>query len=331
MQSFQLNNQGMVSIIKRKLLFLFPALFLLTSCSSQKLNLPCHQSIIIKGTIPQEKLMKDLRILSSNFMQGRQTGTLGSLRAQEYIIQQFQELELRAFYQNYTQAFTFSKNHSAKNIVGWLKGKTFPDRYIVITAHYDHLGMLGNKVYNGADDNASGVSTMLNLAHYFQKNRPEHSIIFAAMDAEEAGLFGAKFFVKNSPVAIQKILLNINLDMLAQDEAKKRLYISGLHKNPHLKIAIKNALKSPQLCIKQGHEGRYRNRKSIANNVDWSNASDHAEFRKANIPYLYFGVDPHRHYHQLTDTYESINPTFFTAVSESILSIVKQLDKQLEQ
>ena len=116
-------------------------------------------------------------------------------------------------------------------MVAWLEGTQYPDKYIVITAHYDHLGKSGGKIYNGADDNASGVAAMLSIAEQLRRSRPKHSVIFLATDAEEKGLYGAKAFVQKPPVEISSIRFNLNLDMLAQGGGTSpKLYVS---RGPH--------------------------------------------------------------------------------------------------
>src|SRR5690606_18370697 len=100
------------------------------------------------------------------------------------------------------------------NVLGWIKGTENPDSFIVISAHYDHEGVKKGIIYNGADDNASGVSALFSFAEYFKSNPPKHSVILAAFDAEELGLRGSKYFVENPIVPLEKIRLNINLDMV---------------------------------------------------------------------------------------------------------------------
>ncbi|PYT04339.1 MAG: hypothetical protein DMF65_02290 [Acidobacteria bacterium] len=110
---------------------------------------------------------------------------------------------MRAFWSSYEQPFDLSPGGDGQprkgvNVVTVVRGKTHPERLIVVTAHYDHLGIRGGQIYNGADDNASGVAALLELAAHFSRERPDNSMIFAALDAEEIGLVGARALVKQA-------------------------------------------------------------------------------------------------------------------------------------
>ncbi len=108
----------------------------------------------------------------------------------------------------------FRKKFETQNIVGMIRGTVQPDSFLVITAHYDHLGMMGNKtVFPGANDNASGVAMLLNLARYYSKNPPGFSMIFIALSAEELGLLGARYFTEHPPIDLNKIKFLINFDL----------------------------------------------------------------------------------------------------------------------
>src|SRR5690606_30456084 len=113
--------------------------------------------------------------------------------------------------EGWMQEFTIPGSGSeplpAANVVGMVRGTDDPDEYIVVTAHFDHLGRQGNQVYHGADDNASGTAGLIELARYFAAHPPEHSMIFAALDAEEHGLLGARHFVADPPVPLENIVL----------------------------------------------------------------------------------------------------------------------------
>lgn len=111
------------------------------------------------------------------------------------------------------------KDFKAQNICGLVKGTTKPDSFIVITAHYDHLGGLGDKVFfPGANDNASGVSLLLSLAKYYSKNPPNFSIAFILFSGEEAGLVGSKYFVNNPLINLNNVRFLINTDLAGTGE-----------------------------------------------------------------------------------------------------------------
>src|SRR5919205_403655 len=162
----------------------------------------------------EQQLFRAVQVLSADSMEGRKTGTEGSARARRYIEGEFKRLGLLPFGASYGQPFAFaggrdSTTYHGTNIVGYLKGTAHPDKYIVLSAHYDHLGVINGEIYHGADDNASGVAALLVLAQELGKERPESSIIFAAFDAEEFGEQGARAFVRVPPVERRAIVLDI--------------------------------------------------------------------------------------------------------------------------
>jgi len=269
------------------------------------------------------QVLKDLKMLSSNEFEGRKTGTPGAEKARNFIIERFKKLGLRPFPSDtaYIQTFNFTNkqgsNINGKNVIGYIPGKI--DEAIVISAHYDHLGIRADQVYNGADDNASGVAALLLFAKYFMNNRPNFTLIFVAFDAEETGLEGAKAFINTPPLAINKIKLNINMDMLAHND-KGEIYACGTYLYPQLKKYISS--NNPKLKIILGHDD------PNTGQDDWTNQSDQAAFHAKQIPFIYFGVEDHKDYHQPTDTYENINPTFYVNAVDGILYIIKEIDNK---
>lgn len=262
----------------------------------------------------------DLQQLASDAMAGRATGTAGSQLAQQYLQRRFTELALQPMQPGFAQHFVFRDGFSERqgvNMLGLRRGCKAPDLYIVVTAHYDHLQPQGRRVFNGADDNASGVAGLLYLAAKTQQHCPVYSYLFLATDAEERGLDGAKAFLAQPPVPVQQIILNINLDMISRGESNQRLYLAGKKQLPQLQ-AMAEQLKTP-LKLTLARDGRQsRLGRSSHPPIDWSNASDHAVFRKAGIPFLYFGVDVHPQYHTPQDDWQRIDPEYFFAALQLI-------------
>src|SRR5699024_2918898 len=150
-----------------------------------------------QGMVDSVQLLKDVEVLSANEMKGRKVGTKGNRKAQVYILQRFREIGLEKFDHTYEQPFFFYTSSSQKvmgtNLMGAISGSK-DSSWIVISAHYDHLGvndsLIQDSIYNGADDNASGVAGMLAIASYFKQHPPTHNLLFVAFDAEEEGLRG---------------------------------------------------------------------------------------------------------------------------------------------
>lgn len=281
-------------------------LFSLSSCA-QKIN--------------ERTVLSDLKSLSSDQFEGRKTGTKGAAMAAKMISNRFRELRLDSFSENYTQTFIIKNKLNelikGNNIIGYVKGKT--DQAIVISAHYDHLGIINNKIFNGADDDASGVCAVLEYAAYFAKYQPQHTLIFVAFDAEEMGLQGSKYFVNNPPISLQNILININMDMIAHND-KNELYACGTFHFPELKEHIFIKSDAPKILFghddpKLGHD-------------DWTFQSDHGSFFEKKIPFIYFGVEDHSDYHKETDEFKNINQNFYLKSVAAILDIIKNIDKK---
>lgn len=278
------------------------------------------------NVINVSQLLNDVKILSTDEMQGRFVGTPGGVKAREYVVKRFQEVGLKSFNDSFTQPFGLLSRSEKKiegaNVVGYLKGRKNADKYLVITAHYDHLGVYQGQIFNGADDNASGTSALFAMAQYFRQHPPQNSLIFVAFDAEEAGLQGARKFVDQLPVKKEQILLNINMDMISRNKANE-LFVSGTRHYPSLKPYLESIAKGSSIKLRLGHDQPEPPRD------DWTNQSDHYAFHQAKIPFLYFGVEDHQDYHRPTDDFENIDQTFYVHAVETILSAIKLLDVNL--
>lgn len=253
-------------------------------------------------------------------MQGRRIGSDGGAKAREYVLKRFKEAGLTTV----TQAVLFTggdkKEVQGANVYGIIKGKTHPEKYIVVSAHYDHVGVINNEIYNGADDNASGVSALFALAAYFKKHPPQHSLIFVAFDGEETAVVGSRKFVAEPPVKIENIVLNVNMDMISHSD-KNELYIAGTHPYPQFKPYVDKVVTRAKVKLLYGHDGR------PGTGDDWTFQSDHGSFHMKKIPFVYFGVEDHKDYHRPTDDFPTITKEFYINSVEAILDALKELDK----
>ncbi|WP_460891983.1 M20/M25/M40 family metallo-hydrolase [Rufibacter soli] len=272
-------------------------------------------------TYTPQQVLKDVEILAADSMGGRLPNTPGHAKAQQYLLQRFKMIGLSPILQPFQFTARATKEQvTGTNIIGTIAGKS--EKVIVITAHYDHVGTRNRKIFNGADDDASGVGALLALATYFQKHQPQHTLYFVAFDAEEQGLSGSKAFVEKLPVAKDKILLNVNMDMVSIS-AKNELFASGTFHYPWVKPILEKVALPEQFKLSFGHD------RPEQGHDDWTFQSDHGSFHKAKIPYVYFGVEDHPHYHQETDEYKNIHPSFYLKAVETILRAVQALDQQL--
>jgi len=270
----------------------------------------------------ESNLLYNIKTISSDSFQGRRTGTKGAIKTKKYIIDHFETLNIKPLGKNYEQPFSFlnkGKNYHAANVLGIISGTTFPESYIVISAHYDHEGVKRGNIYNGADDNASGLSALFSFAEYFKNNPPKHSVILAAFDGEELGLKGSMHFVQHSIVPLKDIMINLNLDMISRSD-KSELFAVGTSYSKILEDVILNTKNPPNLMLLTGHD----NKKDWRN--DWTYSSDHASFHTKGIPFLYFGVVDHEDYHKPTDDYENIDPEFYIEAVKTIISVFEKVD-----
>ncbi|MES2418104.1 MAG: M28 family peptidase [Bacteroidota bacterium] len=298
-----------------KRIFLIP-LALLLSCGAAKTTGGTQ------ATAVSTQLLKDVETLSLDSYEGRKTGTKGAEMARTYLTGRLKEIGLKPYpgTSGYEQKFETKSRNGATvegiNLISYIPGKT--SNIIVISAHYDHVGVIKNEVYNGADDNASGVAGLLQFAKYFSKNKPNNTLIFAIFDAEEMGLLGAKAFVAKPPVGLERIKLNINMDMISHND-KGELYAAGTFKYPQLKPYFITT--NPKLKLLLGHDD------PKLGHDDWTNQSDQGAFNAKNIPFIYFGVEDHKDYHKASDEFQNINKAFFIDAANAIQEVIVNIDK----
>jgi hypothetical protein len=301
-----------------KVLFLSLVLFVSASGTFPQSSKAAPESKLIDAA----QLLRDIQTLSADDMEGRSPRQPSIQRARDYVETRFKDAGLEPIGATFKQEFQMSELsrvhiYKVVNFVGLIKGKKYADKYIVITAHYDHEGVKARKTYNGADDNASGTAALFAIASHFKKNLPDHSLIFVAFDAEELGLLGSRYFVRNLPVPKESILLNVNMDMISRND-KGELYAVGTKTNPHLKPVLEQVQKTVPVKLRLGHE-------------EWTVQSDQASFHAAKIPFIYFGVEDHKDYHKPTDDFTNIQPGFYVAAVETIIASIKALDESTKQ
>lgn len=192
----------------------------------------------------------------------------------------------------------FIEKYETQNVIGYISGSLKPDSFIVVTAHYDHLGKMGKETYfPGANDNASGIAMILNLAKYYSKNQPKYSVVFISLAAEEIGLYGAKEFTENPLFKLDKIKFLVNFDLAGTGEEGIRVVNGSVYKDKFdllSKINTENNL-LPKVDI----------RGAACN-------SDHCLFHQKGVPCFYIytqgGISA---YHDVYDKYETLPLTEF--------------------
>ena len=279
--------------------------------------------------IDSERLMSTVTTLADPKFEGRAAGSPGGIAARAWILERFKASGLHPVSGSYVFPFKFARQSmtgldgEGANVLGMCVGKDPTLPMFVVSAHYDHLGIRDGVIYPGADDNASGVAVILEVAAYCQKHPFRRSLVFAAFDAEEGGLNGARVFVSNPPLPKDRIALNVNLDMVSRSE-KREIFIAGTYHTPALKAPLEEVARGAPITVLFGHDRP----KAIAGGVDdWTNQSDHGPFHAAKIPFVYFGVEDHADYHKPTDTADKISRGFFVDVAETVLDAILHLDR----
>jgi hypothetical protein len=270
------------------------------------------------------ELMAIVNELASAKYEGRRAGSPGGIAARNYIRSAYTSIGLTpAGTAGFDQPFRFREDLDSANLVGLVTGTEPQLKALVVTAHYDHLGVRDGATYFGADDNASGIAGLLAIARAVKAQPLRHTVIFAALDAEELGLQGAKAFVTRAPVPLDRLALNINLDMLSRS-ARKEIYAAGPYHYPWLKPVLEAVQTRSAVRIRFGHD------LPNTGNDDWTLQSDHGAFHQAHVPFLYFGVEDHPDYHKPTDTPDKIDATFFTNVVAMVLDATRTFDAALD-
>ncbi|RZJ46234.1 MAG: M28 family peptidase [Brevundimonas sp.] len=281
----------------------------------------------------QAQLLDDVRILSSDEMGGRGTGTAGGEMARNYIVGRLEALGVAPPAMGRLQPFEATGRTRAGpttfngvNIIGVIPGTRVADKYIVVTAHYDHVGTNDGQVFNGADDNASGVATMLALAADLKRQAPEHSVIIVALDGEERGLLGAKHFVEAPPVPLTSIAMNLNFDMTARAETDGKLWVTGTYQNPQFRPILEALPADGAVALAFG-----KDTPADTGADNWVEASDHGAFYRAQVPFLYLGVNYHPDYHRPSDDFERITPAVFASATSLSIASFRALDRALNR
>jgi len=297
---------------------------------AQRQTRPASQTAQASLRIDSDRLMAAVATLADPKWEGRAAGSPGGIAARAWVVEQFRATGLQPVAGAYVHPFKYTRmtmsgrqDGEAANVLGMCVGTDSKLPFFIVSAHYDHLGIRDGEVYPGADDDASGMAVVLELAAFCRKTPFRHSIVFAAFDAEERGLQGAKAFMVKPPVPLERIGLNVNLDMVSRND-KREIFVSGTFHYPALKAPLDEVAKRAPITVLFGHDKPV----TVAGGVeDWTNQSDHGPFHEANIPFVYFGVEDHPDYHKPTDTADKINRGFFVDVAETILDSVLALDR----
>jgi Zn-dependent M28 family amino/carboxypeptidase len=287
--------------------------------------------------ISEKQMKKDVEYLASDELEGRDTGSPGEAKAADYVAKRFEKLGISPKgTANYFQSFTFKaqrNSHSTdstelpemegKNVVGYIDNGA--PSTVVIGAHFDHLGYGGKgsgskfsgegEIHNGADDNASGVAMLLQLAANLKKGPTHNNYLFIAFSGEEKGLFGSNYFAKNPTIDIERVNYMINMDMVGRLDNDHTLAVYGIGTSPGWKDACEKANSFGfKLIYEESGVG----------------PSDHTSFYLQDVPVLHFFTGQHEDYHKPSDDANKINYKGMVDVASYVYTIVVDMDDELK-
>lgn len=282
--------------------------------------------------VSEQNLKKTVSYLASDELKGRLTGSEGEKKASEFISKEFKSLKLKprngkSYFQDFTYDLKLNPHEessavqiNSRNVIGYLDNKA--SKTIIIGAHYDHLGLnehhnstlmnSDGQIHNGADDNASGVSAVLELARIFSQNKTKEkaNYVFALFSGEEDGLMGSKKFAEEVKNQYPNVISMINLDMIGRLNKDKDLTVGGVGTSPVFGEMIKKYKPAGfNLAIDSAGVG----------------PSDHTSFYLKDIPVLFLFTGTHSDYHKPTDDTERVNFTGLRNITHYVFNLANGL------
>ncbi|WP_395762985.1 M28 family metallopeptidase [Elizabethkingia anophelis] len=289
-------------------------------------------------SISAENLKRDLYIIASDEMQGRDTGSPGQKKAGEYMINQYKKNgighppSMSSYYQKVPSEYMSKRKkiNDSENILAYIEGSEKPNEIIVVSAHYDHVGMNNGQIYNGADDDGSGTVGVMAIAEAFHKAKkaghgPKRSILFLHVTGEEKGLFGSSYYSDNPIFPLANTVADLNIDMIGR--------VDPLHKdNPNFVYVVGSEMLSSQL--KEAVEKANKATHNLYLDYKYDDPkdpdriyyrSDHYNFAKHNIPIAFFFDGIHEDYHKPTDTPDKIDYPLLMKRTQLVFAIAWDL------
>lgn len=278
-----------------------------------------------------EQLRTDVSYLADDKLEGREIGTAGEQLAAEYISKRYQDIGLtpkgaEGYFQTFSRKQEQDPHSTAPTDTGRVVGRNvagFIDNgaktTVIIGAHYDHLGYgahgslhIGEPaIHNGADDNASGVAVMLQLAETLKNGPKTNNYLFIAFSGEERGLWGSNFFAKEPTIKLENVNYMINMDMVGRLNEENTLAVNGTGTSPVWKETLENLNNGGfKLVLSESGVG----------------PSDHTSFYLKDIPVLHFFTGQHDDYHKPSDDVEKVNFEGMDKIGSYIFALISELD-----
>ena len=282
--------------------------------------------------ITAEALKEYLYTFSGDEFEGRDTGEPGQKKAAEFLKKQYQKMGIPSplggddYFQEIPSSYFRGGIKDSENVLAYIKGTEKPEEIVVISAHYDHIGIdKDGNIYNGADDDGSGNVSMLEIAEAFNKAKkdgfgPKRSILFLHVTGEEKGLYGSSFYVENPVFPLEKTVADFNIDMIGRidkkhedEEDRNYIYLIG---SDRLSTDLHNISEKVNETYTQLDLDYTYNDKDDPNRFYYR--SDHYNFAKHNIPIIFYFNGVHEDYHKHTDTADKIEYELLTKRAQLI-------------
>ena len=280
-------------------------------------------------SISPNELKELLYVYASDYFEGRDTGSKGQKKAVDFLRQFYSSHGINAAQgtENYFQPMELSikgEMVQSENVVAIIEGNEYPDEYIVLSSHLDHVGIQKGLIYNGADDDGSGTVGLLEIAEAFQDavaagQGPKRSIIFLHVTGEEKGLLGSSYYTENPLYPLANTMVNLNVDMIGRLDPKRKdkdpnyIYLIGADKISQELHDISEATNKKYTQIKLDYT---YNDDEDPNRFYYR--SDHYNFAKKNIPVIFYFNGTHEDYHGPGDTPDKINYEMLSKRSQLI-------------
>ncbi|GEP52331.1 peptidase M28 [Flavobacterium noncentrifugens] len=290
--------------------------------------------------ISEKDLKTNLYVVASDEMQGRETGSEGQKKAGKYLIRQYEASKIPfptgadSFYQKVPAEFMNKKRNEnlgdSENIWAFIKGSEKPDEIVVVSAHYDHVGMKNGEIYNGADDDGSGTVAVLEIAKAFAKAKkeghgPKRSILFLHVTGEEHGLHGSRYYSENPLFPLANTVADVNIDMIGRHDdahldSSKYVYVIG---SDYLSSDLYNICESAnKKYVNLSLDYKFNDRND-PNRFYYR--SDHYNFAKNGIPSVFFFTGTHADYHKPGDKVEKIEFDALTKRTQLAFAVVWEI------
>ena len=331
-------------MFKKYYLLVLPLLFL--NCTAGKQVYQKADESFYINSIQKERLQNNLTSIAADSMEGRDTGSEGQKKAGRYIIDFYKRNGItypkgaNDYYQPIPAAYLNAKYNEklndSENIWAYIEGTEKPDEVVVVSAHYDHVGIKNGEVYNGADDDGSGTVAIMEIAAAFQKaknegNGPKRSVLILHMTGEEHGLHGSRYYSENPLFPLTNTVADVNIDMIGRrdnfhPDSNNYVYVIG---SDYLSTDLYTICEQAnQQYIQLNLDYKYNDKKD-SNRFYYR--SDHYNFAKNGIPSVFLFNGTHEDYHKATDEVSKIEFDALTKRTQYGFAIVWEIANRAEK